>query len=647
MKLTLILLSFSIVLNAYDGCGLTKEEALLDLSGKIRTTVHNEITMQVSSETTKDSSEESIEQKVDSFSKNSTHLSLVKINYTKKGNQHCASVNKKDQVDNTNELFKIALTFDEKNLPKNIDEKIKKLSTTLSKLDELSYLVPEFYEPKKGEMAKDKAVQTISKKTKTFQDIYDDTIAYSDSLIFKSCNSSKEDAFAGLNKQLFENKTKKTDDEGIFGKTTSFFTSIFSSSKDEAPMLELFSTKVTYAKKDSKECAIIKKSDLLSVATSLNTDVKRFDKNSLSKKPIDKYKEILNYQEQLNVTKAVIELFPSQFDKNDFKKITSVKQFLADELKTTHPQYVKFSVSGAKDIKIKVDDKEVKANEEIYLKKGEHTYTITASEKCPITDTFSLDLLDKEEISKDFTDMNYPTVLFATDKSVNIILNGHAVKANVAVDIKQCQGSVRYLVKASGQNKDGEINLKPNTKETIDLKFLTAQELAIFTDAKVKNYTVSSNVKFSESLTSVVSKSFEFSVDSKPEHGELTIHENGNFSYKSEEGFIGMDSFEYIVKANGEDSAPKIVNIVVKASAIPVVAVVAPKDVNTTKEETKPKVEEVEEVSDKAKEEAEELRYQKFKAYVNSQEQNIEKLKKLQNKYPKLFDRLLKEKMGM
>jgi len=319
MKHLLILISISLSIYAYEGCGFTKQDALLELSGKIRTTVHNEITTKVSSTTTENSSEESIEEKVNSFSKNSTHLSLVKIKYTKIKNGFCAEVKEADQVQNTVDLFKTAITFDDKDLPTNTNEKIKKISKWLEKLDELSYLVPEFYKAQKDTPKKEEALATLSKKTKQFQDIYDETIAFADSLIFKSCEESKEDAFEELNKQLFKNKTKKKDDEGIFGKTASFFTSIFSSSNDNSKMLDIFDKKIIYAKKDKKQCAVIKKSDLLSMAVLLNDDTKRFNTNSLkSLLPMKKYKEILNYQEHLNVTKALLEVFPHKFSKSDF-----------------------------------------------------------------------------------------------------------------------------------------------------------------------------------------------------------------------------------------------------------------------------------------------------------------------------------------
>lgn len=651
MKLSYLFLLLSISLSAYEGCALTKQDALLELSGKIRTTVQSEIKMTTSSVRTASSSQESIEEKVDTLSKNSTHLSLVKIKYTKKEKMICASVKEIDQVKNTSDLLSAALLFDEANLPKSIDEKIKKLSKWLEKLDELSYLVPEFYKPTKKQLSKEKALLALTKKEKTFQDIYDSSIAKADALIFKACDATKEDAFDALNKKLFANKTKKQDDEGIFSKASSFFTSIFSKSKDDSKMLELFSAQVIYSTEKKKQCAIIKKSDLLSVASTLNSDLKRFQISSLSQKPMIRYKEILNYQEHLNVTKALLELYPKIFTKSDFKRITKVKKALADELKVTYPQYIKFEVNGAKAIVVKVDDKKIEANKEIYLKKGEHTYSITAQGKCPIIGTFSLDLLDKETISKDLTKFDYPTVLFISEKDFRISIDGELYKSNIANTIKKCGVELRWMVKFDRQNKNGILKLSAGEKKTIELNFLSTQELSIFNDAKTKNFQVQSGVKFSESLTPVISNHLEFVVESKPEHGELNLHEKGSFTYKAEKGYVGLDTFEYIIKTEDETSSPKIVNIKVSAADIPVTIPAIANPVLVKQEDNKTKVEQKqkqkqEKISVKENDDANEIRYQKFKAYVNSQEQNVEKLKKLQSKYPKLFNRLLKEKMA-
>lgn len=632
-------------LNAYEACAKTKQEALENLSGSIITKVETDTVITANSSSNGD--DESIEERINSISKSSTKLSLVKISFEKRDGLICASIDSKDQIQNTHDLIKSALNLNEKNLPENIDKKIEKLSEWLAKIKEVGYLRAVFYKPKDGDLSKVEVQKQLEKKEKTFQDIYDKSIAKANSLIFIACGSSKEDAFKELNDELFADKTKKKDDEGFFGKTGSFFGSLFSS-KDESLILDMFKKQIIYKKQDNKECAIIKKDVLLRTAESLLTNVKNFDIKSLSKLPKKRYDEIINRQEHLNVTKALLEVFPNKFNKNDFAQITSQKQKLANILKETDPQYVMFTISGATNIKVILDDKPVKINEKIYLKTGEHTYTITADGKCPITESFETELKNDNEINKNLTEFDYPTVLFVTDKTPNISILGKIVKPNVPETLKECKGSVRYLANFSGQTKSGEIEVSPNLKETVELKFLTKKELEIFNNASTKKFTTTSKEKISQSLTPLSSASLKFSLEDKPEHGELELHEAGSFTYVSEEGFVGRDSFSYIVEANGEESAPKIVNILVNESNAPVAKVKelikdvnetinVVKDVTTKEEEEQPKEEELSEE-----------RIMKFQIYLEklAEEGDIEKMKKIQAKYPKEFEAVLKRKLN-
>ena len=635
-KFLSIILLLPLSLSAYEGCAKTKQEALESLSGSIVTKVESDVSI-----TLKSNGDESIEERINSISKSSTKLSLVNIKYNKKDSMICASIDPNEQIQNTHDLVKSALEIDEKNLPQNIDKKIEKVSEYLAKLDEVSYLRAVFYKPSKDDPSKIEVQKALEKKEKILQDIYDNSIAKANSLVFKACASTKEDAFKDLNKQLFSDKTKKKDDEGFFEKAGSFLSSLGSvfSSNDEATILDMFANQVIYKSEDKKECAIIKKDLLTRTANQLLADVKRFDINSLSKLPKKRYDEILNYHEHLNVTKALLEIFPQKYTKVDFSAISKAKQSLANELSKTNPQYVLFSVSGAKNIKITLNDKPVKINEKIYIKTGEHTYTITADGKCPIIGTFEAKLKDEKEISENFSGLDYPKVLFATDKTPNISINAKPIKANVAETIEQCKGSVRYIAKYSGQTKSGEIKLSANQKETIELKFLTADELKVFNQAATKKFETTTNEKISHSLTPISSKSLVFSIKDGPEHGKIEMHEAGSFTYVSDEDFVGRDSFEYVIDANGEESAPKIVNIIVNPSNAPLKQQVAVEDANKSVEEIVKKVEEEPELTKE--------RVDKFQEYLEKLADNgeIEKMKKIQAKYPREFEAVLQRKL--
>ena len=653
MKQILLFLFISSTLfsSSYEGCSHTKQDALFSLSGNIRTSIVDNFEQT----TTSDSKSANVEEKIESYMQSSTNLSLVNIKYKKKGESEiCAYIEKQDQTQNSKKLLEKALLYEEKNLPKDIDKKIKLLSVWLDDIEQLGYLLSAFVDDSKEGQEK------LNKKEKVFNDLYTDSIAKSDSLVFKSCEQTEEKAKISLNKQMFKNSTKE-EKKGFFDSITSLFET------DKELMLDLFDEQIFYVKKEKTVCAVIKKESLLRVANSMYSEVKRFNEKSLSQKPKEKYKEITNYYEHLNVTKSLLSLFPETFNKKHFKKINSVRLLITKIQKTTYPQFVLFNIKGANNITITLDGKKVKNNEEFYVKKGEHTYTIKAKNRCSFKASFENNLFDDKTVSEDFSEMNFPTVIFLTDKTPNIVVDGKVVQVNVSTQIKKCDGEVHYIAKFVGQSKTDTLALLPNTTQAIELNFLSKEELTVFNDAKTKKFKTTSEAKFSESLTPVSSENLVFTLNSSPEHGKLTLNEKGSFRYQSEKDFVGYDSFEYVVKSQGKISSPKVVSIAIMASKI----LKTPKktlpkkrveeklivvdDANSTTEKIVQKIQEIkeeakqvkDELIEKTKEElkAVEKRYERFKDYVNSQDQNIEKLKKLQEKYPQMFKKLLEEKL--
>lgn len=643
MKHLFIVSSFLITttLLGFEACGATKEEALLDLSTNIKADISNEISQEQSIVRTNKS--EDIEHKIDTILKVSSNLSLTNITTYKKNNQICVSIVPSEQIENTEILLTNAMSYKVSSLPNEINEKAKTLKTWIEQIQQANNLVVAFLKPSYGakqtsnEIAK--ALEILHKQEKIFTDIYFDTILQAEALIFKSCASSKEKAYKDLNQQLFKSKTKQKDSEGFFSKLVSTVTfNIWS--KEDVLILDLFQKQVSYIKDKNKDCAIIKKEDLLNVAHHLYRDIERFSTSSLSKEARERYFEVKDYQEHLNVTKALLELFPDSFNKNNFNKISSIQKELEDILENTYPQYVVFDIAGdAQDTRILLNDKIIEKNKKYNLKEGSYTYTISAKEKCPIKGEFKIKLLEEIHINKDFSSMNLPIINFYTNDGVRIILDGKNIVPNKQTTLDKCVGDVRYIANFANQEKSSTLTLAPNFRKTIELSFLTPEELAILSDAKTKNFSTSSGIGFSESLTSLSSPKIKFSVKKKTDNGELNLHESGSFTYTSKKDFVGVDSFLYTVKINDETSAPKVVNITVNIANIPVAPI----------EEVKQKEEKVVEKKEQEEEnlaEKEEERYQKFKIYVDSQEQDIEKLQKLQKTYPDLFDRLLKEKLS-
>lgn len=637
MKLILSLILLTSSMYAYEGCGIDKNEALSSLSRNIKTRISTNFT-----QNTKVSQDDTVENKISSYLSTSANLTLVNINYTtNEKNEKCAHIEHDDQTKNTKKLLNKALTYQEYDLPEDINKKIQKLETYLNDIDELNYLIPVFLEDT------DEKQKELNKKEKLFQDLYDSAIKKENSLVWRECQSSKESAKSALNERLFVNKGLKKE-KGFWDSLTSAFSSTAPSD------IDLFNREITYMKKDSKDCAIIKKSDLLKVSTSMNNEVKNFNEKSLNINPIKKYDQIELYTKQFEITKKLLSLFPDAFKNNDFSNLARANEVLIQAKKTTFPQYVSFSIKNATDIKIKLDNKFVDNNIEHYINVGEHTYEIKAKDRCPIKGSFSISLKDNENISEDFDDYKYPTAIFITTQDATIVVDGNNFTKNKTLDIKKCSDEpLRYLAKFSGQSRDGEIDVSANAKNTIELKFLTAKELEIFNNASTLNFKTTSGVKFSETLTPQTSPNLEYNVGlgDSVSHGDLNLNSKGSFVYVSKKDFVGIDSFTYTISANSEQSAPKVVNITVEKSNAPVAVIplVIAKDKNTTKEQPKEKVKEEkkkEEKSEVSKDEKKEERYNRYKELIEktNEEKNVEKFNKLRESYPYLFDRFLKEK---
>lgn len=149
MKLTFLLTATLVVANSlsalsiigktYEGCASTKQEALYTLSGNIQSRVSTYI-----QQTVVVSGDDNVKSKVSEYTSSATNLSLVNIEYKKKNKEVCALVHKDDQLKNTHKLLTQTLLYDENNLPSDTDAKIKKLSTWLDNIKQLSFLIPSF-----------------------------------------------------------------------------------------------------------------------------------------------------------------------------------------------------------------------------------------------------------------------------------------------------------------------------------------------------------------------------------------------------------------------------------------------------------------------------------------------------------------------
>jgi hypothetical protein len=572
-----------------------------------------------------------VKTEISSYLNVQTNLKLVNITYDKNENgEICAHVNENDQVENSQKLLSSVLLYDENNLPHDLDAKIAKLEEWLKNIRDVDALVPLFL----GEKAQNQQ-RVLNKKEKIFLDLYSKALLKSSSLVWKSCHEDRTRAKEGLNELIFENGINSTD-KGFFSSIVSIFKS------DKNLIIDLFDSYIKYTKSDEKECALVKKEDLLIVTNRMKNELLSFNLSELSDDPKVRYDEINKLLNKIEITQKLLKVFAKKFTTADFDRLNSLKKKLSTKKSKTYPQYVFFSIKGAKNIEIVLDSKTIPNNKKVYIPTGEHTYIIKADGVCPIKNSFENKLKNDEEISEDLLEYIYPTVIFVSDKNANIVLNGRSFKSNVVETLPECRGDFRYVATYAGQTKSGSIEIEPAKKEQIELLFLSSEELSVFNDAKIKTFEVESDMKFSESLTPIASDKFEFVLEDGVKHGKIDLDEQGSFKYRPDDGFVGLDSFEYIIKTKDKKSAVKIVNIIVKKSKNIPTDTLVKKEQNKEEEIQKKKEINKKNIIDEVSEE----RYQKFKIYVESQKQNIEKLKKLQKRYPKMFNRLLKEKFG-
>ena len=325
MKLTFLLtatlivsssLSAAIFSKTYEGCATTKQDALYTLSGNIqsRISTHIEQTVLVSGD-------DNVKSKISDYTSATTNLSLVNIEYKEKDKEVCAVVHKDDQISNTNKLLKQALLYDAANLPQDTDAKIQVLSTWISNIKQLSFLMPVFLDKKDTT----KEQEILNKKEKIFVDLYTKSIAYSDSLFFKSCKKTQKEAKIALNKELFL-KTKKDEEKGFLDTFTSIFTS-----SDSTEMLDIFDAQLLEVKKDGDVCVMLKKETLFEISQKMYADAMRISEKSLSEDPVKRYKNINdNLYEQLEVTTALFKLYKERYKSNDFNNLNEKRKLLKE-----------------------------------------------------------------------------------------------------------------------------------------------------------------------------------------------------------------------------------------------------------------------------------------------------------------------------
>ena len=633
MNKLILILSFPALLLAktYMGCADTKKDALVELSSNIYVNVDSGVnTVQKS---VRSNENEDVKSSIEAYSKVTTHLDLVNIKWKDANGTKCAFIEKEDQVKHTKALLDKVLLYDEKNLPVSLESRIDILKIWLSELKQIESVYPVFLDDVPNS---DKLL--ILEKEKRFSDQHAKTLFQMDSLVWKACGRTKDEALENLNNKLFN---KKKEEHSFFENIKKLVTENPFSSKKKDPLINLLEPQISYTNVNTDTCAVIQKESLLNLSKKMYADVERLDTSLLEQKDqIKRYKQIDNKIEMLRVSASLISLFPNEFSSVDKNSIDSKIKTLEELKKKTYPQFVLFHVQSETPVQIILDGKNVDKNKKLFIQEGDHAFSIKTENRCDITGDFSIDFFEEKTMEESFSSMHYPTVLFISDQEgVSAMVDGTAIAINKKVDFKKCSAEVVYLARLGSQSKTDKITLKPEGATVVELDFLSPQEMAVFSDAKSKKFATKQDEKFSESLTAVQSKKLKFRVESSPKHGSLDLDESGHFVYTPDKKYAGSDSFEYLIKTPDDTSSPRVVLIDIKqVQGSPAIKKV---DENLTKpKEVKEELKKVQISDDQT--------YQKFKKYIEKlgQENNIEKINKLKEKYPDMFKKFIDEKLS-
>ncbi len=131
MKKLILLSSIAVLGLAYEGCGLTKKDALNSLSSSIYVSVNNQFSK---NEEVHNGFLDYFSKSIKATSTQSSNVVLKNIKYIQKNNEWCAEVSKKDVIASAKESLKYLMSFNINDLPKSFNEKQKTIKDILSKI---------------------------------------------------------------------------------------------------------------------------------------------------------------------------------------------------------------------------------------------------------------------------------------------------------------------------------------------------------------------------------------------------------------------------------------------------------------------------------------------------------------------------------
>jgi len=310
------------------------------------------------------------------------------------------------------------------------------------------------------------------------------SIITSFALSYEGCGVDKKEALNNLSSSIYvsvSNKFKKEEKLSI-----GFLTTFDKNIKNESTQTSNLTLKnVKYRNKNGKVCAYVSKEDVQKTAKEDLKYLMNFKSNNLPKDFKQKQKTISNLLSKISFTKAILTLNTNQINKlNQLEKNLKDLANMAEVVFNVNIPNAQIKISGI--------DKTYQPSTPILLSQGEYSYTITAPNKCPVSGEFTIKAKDSFTINKDVGD--YPTITFTSNqKNVNTKLNGKNVPLDTPQTLKKCEGKAVWSMSFEDQVENGEIDLEPNMKETINQDFTPKLAMKKLKE-KVNYYTKSKEV---------------------------------------------------------------------------------------------------------------------------------------------------------
>ena len=286
---------------------------------------------------------------------------------------------------------------------------------------------------------------------------------------YEGCGATKKEALNNLSQSIYvnvSNRFKKEEKVTISGVVQSLNRNI---ENETTQTSDLTLKNVKYIRKNGEICAVVNKSDVIASA---QEDLKFLLTFNSKNMPID-FKE---KQKMANKILAKISFVKAILNVNEIqlKKLNKLEKEMKDILKSGE---VTFNVNVPNaSIYISGIDKEFSPSTPIVLPEGEYSYKIEAPDRCPVSGSFTIKKNQSFTINKSLG--FYPTITFTSNqKSVKVKLNGYSVPLNAPQTVKKCEGKAFWQMSFEDQLESGEVELKPDLKETINRDFTPKLEM--------------------------------------------------------------------------------------------------------------------------------------------------------------------------